>query len=119
MKVNKWFLPIAGIILLFGVIGLAQITGYWVTNQRAESSTSSVSTTPTSPADGSADITITGQTTLRQIIDATGIPLATLLAEAGLPADTDPEATLRSLKDLVPGFEPSSVRDAVARLTNR
>lgn len=76
--------------------------------------------TPTgtgTPGTGS-DQTITGQSTLRQVAEQSGVELAALIAESGLPADTDPDIALKAIRDAVPGFEIQAVRDAVARLTS-
>ncbi len=76
--------------------------------------------TPTgtgTPGSGST-ASITGQMTLRQVADDYGLDVAVLAAEAGLPADTDPDLALKQIRDTVAGFEIQAVRDAVARLTS-
>ena len=76
--------------------------------------------TPTgtgTPGSGST-AEITGQMTLRQVADDYGLDVAVLAAEAGLPADTDPDLALKQIRDTVAGFEIQAVRDAVARLTS-
>lgn len=73
--------------------------------------------TPThEPTAGGAGSTVTGQHSLRQVADGAGVDLAALIAEAGLPPDTDPDVPLRVLRDTVPGFEIQQVRDALERL---
>ena len=59
---------------------------------------------------------VTGQQTLRQVAQANGLDLAKLIAEAGLPADVNPDVALRTLRDTIEGFEILQVRDAVDRL---
>lgn len=66
---------------------------------------------------GAGESSVTGQQTLRQVAQAAGIDLAALIAEAGLPADVNPDVALRTLRDTVPGFEMQQVRDAVDRLS--
>ena len=74
------------------------------------------SSTPSSTPTGTPPSGVTGQQTLRQVAEANNLELAVLIAEAGLPAATNPDVALRTLRDSVPGFEISQVRDAVDRL---
>lgn len=69
------------------------------------------------PKAGKSAGSITGQLTLQQVADQAGIDVKALIKEAGLPENTSPTATLKSLRDSVPGFEIQRVRDAVTRLT--
>ena len=74
--------------------------------------------TPTgtgAPGSGSEQ-SITGSTTLRQVAKANALDVQTLIAESGLPADTDPDATLKQIRESTPGFEIQTVRDVVTRL---
>jgi hypothetical protein len=48
--------------------------------------------------------------------EANGVDLAALIAESGLPPQTNADTALRTLRDTVPGFEIQQVRDAVDRL---
>lgn len=73
--------------------------------------------TPTGTPTGSPDSQVRGSMTLLEVAEQTGIEVAELVAASGLPTDTDPSTTLRDLRDLVPGFELQTVRDAVATLT--
>lgn len=72
--------------------------------------------TGTGQPGGQSTQEITGQQTLQQVADAHGLDVAALIAESGLPADTDPRTQLKTLRDTVPGFEIQQVRDAVARM---
>ncbi|MCE1174441.1 MAG: hypothetical protein LWW77_07520 [Propionibacteriales bacterium] len=74
------------------------------------------SATATGTPTGTPPSGVTGQQTLRQVAEANGLDLAVLIAESGLPASTDPDTALRTLRDTVPGFEIQQVRDAVDRL---
>lgn len=70
--------------------------------------------TRTGTSSGTASVT--GQMTLKQVSDTYGVPLPDLIAKAGLPADVATNVPLRNLKDTVPGFEVTAVRDAVTAL---
>ncbi len=72
--------------------------------------------TGTGGTGGGSGSSITGGMTLRQVAVANGIAVERLLAECGLPPTTDPDLTLKALKDAVPGFEIQTVRDAVQRI---
>lgn len=84
-------------------------------------SSTAVASVPPAPAPSSTPTGIppsgvTGQQTLRQVAEANGLDLAALIAESGLPPQTNPDTALRTLRDTVPGFEIQQVRDAVDRL---
>lgn len=72
--------------------------------------------TATGTGTGGGTASITGAMTLRQVAQATGVALARLIAECGLPAATDPDLPIKSLKETHPGFEVQTVRDAVTRI---
>ncbi len=72
--------------------------------------------TPTGSGSGASG-TITGQMTIRQVAEASGLDPAALAREAGLPATISLDAALKDLKSAVPGFEIQTIRDAVERLT--
>lgn len=97
-------------------------TRLWVvlgsTPSPAPSSTAvaSAAPTPTSTPTGTPPSGVTGQQTLRQVAEANGLELAALIAESGLPPETNPDTALRTLRDTVPGFEIQQIRDAVDRL---
>lgn len=59
---------------------------------------------------------IKGSMTLKEVSEGTGIPLAKLLAEAKLPADTPATTVLRELPTKFPGFEIQVLRDAATKL---
>ena len=59
---------------------------------------------------------IKGRHTLQEIVDATGVELAALLAALKLPPDTDPQTTVRDLVDAGLVTEVDQVRAAVAGL---
>ena len=59
---------------------------------------------------------IKGSHTLQQIVDGTGVDLAALLTALQLPADTDPQTTVRTLVQGGKLGEVDEVRTAVAKL---
>lgn len=117
MKVSVWVTPVASAVILFGSVGVAGLTGDWVTGGRAVPVTS-VGTGTGRPADGpGSTVAITGQMTLAQVARASGVDLAELVKAVGLPPDVDTGVPLRELKQSIPSFEVQQVRDAVARLS--
>jgi hypothetical protein len=69
---------------------------------------------PTITPTGTPQEGIRGSMTVREVAEANGIAIDRLLAEAGLPADLDPDTVLRDIQGVVPGFEIQAIRDAVA-----
>ncbi len=59
---------------------------------------------------------IKGSMTVGDVARQCGIPLDKLLAAANLPANTSAATQVRSLKDVVPGFEVQTLRDAATAL---
>lgn len=72
--------------------------------------------TPTGDPTGTPASGIRGSMTIREVSETSGVAVAELLAEAGLPADLDPDLVLREIQDVVPGFEVQTIRDAVEAL---
>ncbi|MFC2169607.1 DUF4405 domain-containing protein [Acidobacteriota bacterium] len=68
--------------------------------------------------DGLASIVITGQTTLRQIEKATGIPAKTIAAELRLPSNVSIDETFGRLRRGY-GFTIQDVRDAITSLMEK
>jgi hypothetical protein len=62
---------------------------------------------------------IKGNMTLKEVSEGTGVPLAALLAEAKLPADTPPATPLKDLVTKIPGFEIQTLRDAATKLMGK
>lgn len=71
---------------------------------------------PTGTPTGTPESGVRGSMTVREVAQANGVAVDRLLAEAGLPADLDPDTVLRDIQALVPGFEIQTVRDAVTAL---
>ena len=200
MKVSRWVAPIAFLVIMFGLVGVAQASGQWITGGRQQVATGQqltaadlkgwmtlqqaadglgiplpdlialigpppgvtlngqtafkdleglipgfeltsfrdtvaahltggtptgvstlAPTTPPAPSHtptgaGTATGTVTGSMTLRQVAKANGVDLAVLIAEAGLPAEINPDVPLRDFKNALPGFEIQAVRDAITPL---
>lgn len=102
MKVSLWVSPVVSVMVLFGSVGVATVTGDWVTGGRVEVSQSSRI---------SAD-DVKGWMTLQQAADGLGLPVAAVIelidpqGAAGLSATT----LFREVEPLVPGFELTTFR---------
>jgi hypothetical protein len=106
MRVNPFFMPVIVLVLLLGTIVVAQAAGIWSTSGRT-----SVDLGQMTPAD------IKGWMTIQQVMDGFSISQSDLYALAGIPADVPPSTVLKDLEPLIPGFEISTLRDALtARL---
>lgn len=103
MRVNKWFVPVLAVALLLGTVGVAQATGWWIVSGKSMVDVQNM----TSSAD------IKGWMSFQQIADGFGLDTATLYAELGLPADLPPATALKEMEAIVPGFEVSTVREAI------
>jgi len=68
--------------------------------------------------DGTVAIVITGQTTLKQLAEATGIPLKDIIAELGLPVNISPDESLGRLRKHYP-ISIQGVRDTIDDVLNR
>jgi hypothetical protein len=86
------------------------------TSTPSATATHTATSTAQATGTGTGDASIKGSMTLRQVADASHLTVAALVAECGLPADANPDLTLRELADSVPGFDVQVVKDAVARL---
>lgn len=68
--------------------------------------------------EGTVNIVITGQTTLKEIEDITGISAERIAAELGLPSKTSPEETLGRLRKKYL-FSLQETRDIISNLSSR
>ena len=100
MRVPRWIVPVIALLFLFGSVGVGKAAGWWQT-QGADLRT----------LDGATPADIRGSSTLAQVSDAFGIPMAELLPLLGLPEDTAPATPLKELEAY---NEVSAVRDLVA-----
>ncbi len=106
MRVNPFFMPIIVIVVLLGTVFAAQAAGFWSTSGRDTTNLAQMT-----PAD------IKGWMTLQQVMDGLNIAQEELYALASIPASVSPTTALKDLEPLVPGFEVSTLRDALtARL---
>ena len=107
MKVNKYLLPFLAIVTLLGSVLIAQATGNWITVAKPQTTIGGV--TRPDPAG------IMGSMSLQYVSDTYDVPLDKLYAMIGLPPSQDPQATLKSLKSVVPTFETESVRAEIKK----
>ncbi len=103
MRVNKWFVPVLAVAFLLGTVGVAQATGWWIVSGKSMVDVQNM----TSSAD------IKGWMSFQQVADGFGMGTAALYAELGLPDDLPPETALKEMEAIVPGFEVSTVREAI------
>lgn len=68
--------------------------------------------------DGTLAIVITGQTTLKQVEEATGIPVKDIAAELGLPAKVSPDESFGRLRKSYP-ITIQDMRDTVIEILNK
>jgi hypothetical protein len=68
--------------------------------------------------DGTEAIVITGQTTLKQVADATGIPVKEIVAELGLPAKISPNESFGRLRKQYP-ITIQGARDTITEMLNK
>jgi hypothetical protein len=68
--------------------------------------------------DGTVAIVITGQTTLKQVADATGIPVKEIVAELGLPAKISPNESFGRLRKQYP-ITIQGARDTITEMLNK
>ena len=103
MKVSLWVSPIVSAVVLFGSVGVATVTGDWVTGGREQ---------VVQGARIKVD-DIKGWMTLQQAADGLGIPVATVIGLIGGPeaAGLAPSTAFKEVESLVPGFELTSFRD--------
>ena len=103
MKASLWVSPVVSVAVLFGSVGLATITGDWVTGGRQQ-------VTQGAPlgVDG-----IKGWMTLQQAADGVSIPVARVIELIGAPEAVTlaPSAAFKDVEARVPGFELASFRD--------
>jgi len=109
MKVSRWIAPILTLVIFFGGIGIAKLTGDWQVSGRT-----TVAAGQTLTADD-----IKGWMSLGEVSAGTGIPTDELRALADVPEGTHvgDETQLKDLEDLVPAFEMTKFREKIrARL---
>jgi hypothetical protein len=102
MRVNRLLMPIIFIVVFGGTILLAQAAGLWTVSGRT-----SVDLETLTAAD------LKGWMTLQQVIDGIGISKQDLYALVNIPDDVPVSTALKDIEKIVPGFETSTLRDAL------
>jgi hypothetical protein len=103
MRVNKFLLPLFGVVPMVTIVLIAQLTGTWSTSGRATVDMASMK-----PED------IKGWMTWQEVSDGFGIPLDELYALTGVPNDIPPTTAMKDMEGLLDGFETTAVREVVA-----
>lgn len=103
MRVNKFLLPLFGVVPMVAIVLIAQLTGTWSTSGRAM-----VDMANMKPED------IKGWMTWQEVSDGFGIPLDELYALTGVPNDIPPTTAMKDMEGLLEGFETTAVREVVA-----
>ena len=110
MKINPFIYGLVVLVAFFGVIGVAKATENWSVSGKISATGEKVLPTGTNPDE------IKGWMTLADVSKAYKIPLAEIIAQFNLPADT-PET--RQVKELESDtFSTTNLRDWVkAKMT--
>jgi hypothetical protein len=106
MSVNKYLVPFIVIGSLLGSVLLAGATGVWSITGRDSTDLEQLA-----PED------IKGWMTLQQVIDGVPIAQETLYKLVNIPDNIPPSTAIKDLEALVPGFETSTLRDALTALS--
>ena len=83
MKVSRWIVPFAALLVIFGSVFVGKAFGWWQTTGVTLASIADIS-----PED------IKGSSSLADVSEAFGIPVAELVGILGIPTDTSPETPL-------------------------
>ncbi len=92
MKVNPFVYGVLVLILFFGVIGGARAAGVWSVSGKLTSTGEKARPTGTNPDE------IKGWMTLDDVAKAYNVPVAEILAQFTLPAETPGSAQIKSLE---------------------
>lgn len=104
MKVNKYILPSFTLLALLATILIAQWTGQWITSGKQLVDVNNLTTTDD----------IRGWMTLQQVADGFNLEVIDLYTLLQLPTDLPPETALKDLEGIIPEFEVTTVREALA-----
>jgi hypothetical protein len=104
MKVNPFLVPLIVVVVFIGSVLTTQASGFWSTSGRT-----SVNVEKMVPAD------LKGWMTLQQVIDGTGVSKTDLYDLVKIPTDVPTSTALKDIEKLVPGFETSTLRDALTK----
>ena len=103
MNTSVWVAPVASVVVLFGSVGVATLTGDWVVSGRT-----------TVVAGQQLDVDdLKGWMTLQQAADGLGVPVAEVidLIDPAGTAGLTPQTAFRDVEGLVDGFELSTFKD--------
>ena len=103
MKVPLWVTPVVSAVVLFGSIGVATISGDWVTGGREQIAQKAQLTVDD----------VKGWMTLQHAADGLGIPVATVigLIDPAAGAGLSPTTVFKDVEAKVPGFELATFRE--------
>lgn len=104
MKVNKYILPSFTLLALLATVWIAQWTGQWIVSGKELVDVNNLTTTDD----------IRGWMTLQQVADGFAVEVSDLYTLLHLPTDIPPETALKDLEGIVPDFEVTTVREALA-----
>lgn len=102
MKVNPFLYGILILVLFFSLIGGAKAAGIWSVSGKLTASGEKLAPTGANPDE------IKGWMTLADISAAYNVPVAEILAEFSLPADTPADAQVKTLES--DAFSPDNLR---------
>jgi hypothetical protein len=103
MRVNPFIYGVVVLVLFFGVIGVAKATNNWSVSGKLSATGEKIMPTGANPDE------IKGWMTLADISKAYNIPVADILAQFKLPADTPATTQVKSLESDT--FETSGLRE--------
>ena len=104
MRVNPLFVPLLFVFVLFGSVFGSQQLGLWSVTGRT-----SVDVANMTAAD------LKGWMTLTDVMNGIKISKPELYELVKIPADVPETSALKDLEKIVPGFETSTLRDALAK----
>ena len=92
MKINPFIYGLVVLVAFFGVIGVAKATGNWSVSGKISTTGEKVMPTGTNPDE------IKGWMTLADVSKAYNIPVAEIVAQFQLPADTPETKQVKELE---------------------
>jgi hypothetical protein len=103
MKMSMWVSPVVSAVVLFGSVGVATITGDWVTGGREQVAQKTRLTVDD----------VKGWMSLQEAADGLGIQVATLIELIDAPdgASLSAATLLKEVEAQVPGFELATFRE--------
>lgn len=106
MRTSVWVAPVASVVVLFGSVGIANLTGDWVVSGR---------TTVVAGQQLGVD-DVKGWMTLQQAADGLGVPVAEIIGmiDPSGAAGLTPGTAFRDVESLVPGFALSDFREQLS-----